>query len=1050
MSKYVVSKRIMPLVLLAILLVSFCGCNNSAKKHDYRSSATNSFTSTPDENSIQATDSNINDDVQNDDIPNNDTTNNDGVWEDDDWTDDDNDSSGSVSDEVIVGTVTESGFEEAVKYSNSIANKIQAKYVDGDRNSYEISNTESILTENLYSADRLGTTLKNKSGKSYFEDTLDVYAIDSNGDEYGVIPSLTSGMINTTKLGYYYYDVNVRNLYMGYTDGVSYIENSDVDMTPSLWRVNDMESPYTDSAGHFSAKVTDTHDPYFYIKGLDTDGKKTNAVEITLKTDSDSSNCALYFYTSDKSGFNSEQMSFFNLKTDGDFHTYLVPIENFEKNIAGVRFDLGTEVGQTVTVKSVRFAYVKQTDTPIAVEKTFHSYPDKIHFEASVLSTSEALPVKNIKEYGYKVTINKTDFLSAVIGINGKTATPELFKLYKNPEYIGIDIKNTGIVGFVIPNDGSTYGLKISETDGIYTLYIFNRPLKTIQFGKPVSLSSRIYCDSTHSFDGLAKIARQERNPFTHITVRSSQNGRFVGYDYAAGAYIFSINGTDFNSAYKKSGKNKYFSADISVTASDDRVIYVSMRTDAGSLEGAAVTTADGISLPIPIEVCKNFYGEIEEPIYDPNDVPYGYSILPIKVAKNTKYDFTLYHLYQNWGKFPIKQISSISFHVSYYHLSTGVTESNCIAPYYVYGKDGWTLPDFRGCSGKMWDSQPQFNSVGRVYFTKHKDSAGNVVMSEYTNSEIRSSGNTYADMDYAYIADDGAYKYNLRHFELPQTDENRTMYELSLEFLTNMTFNDVKNDLSLFSFDGRSVTFSKASYLAEDNTSKIIQNSNTDKTSDIYILGKSNPYFSYYDFALREGDPSSGMNFGVVVRDYEVNVAGKKWNGNIVFKNEFDGTLNVGTLSLNMGNVTFKKGDKITLTLVLIPYGLPNAENSENVDYVIDDFVKHPFSLSAEKGNVITDGLLPVVKCVDNEAVLTASGGRNNQTIKVIGYSKLSTPKIYEKINGKWVIYDYHVKGNFDGYTVQYEDGKYSYSFVCDMGKNPETAKRTFRVVVD
>ena len=84
------------------------------------------------------------------------------------------------------------------------------------------------------------------------------------------------------------------------------------------------------------------------------------------------------------------------------------------------------------------------------------------------------------------------------------------------------------------------------------------------------------------------------------------------------------------------------------------------------------------------------------------------------------------------------------------------------------------------------------------------------------------------------------------------------------------------------------------------------------------------------------------------------------------------------------MGKTTFKKGDKITLTLILLPYGLPNAEDSKNVDYVIEDFIKNPFKLTAEKGTVVSDAFLPSVKCVDNEAVVTATGGRNHQVVKV------------------------------------------------------------------
>ena len=1030
MSKISVVKRFVAAVLTAAVCVSLFGCKGPKQNIE-----TIKPTGSPSYDTEETVSPSATDKI---------------VW-DDEWISESTPGKTTpVPEDFIDGTVMNSDMADTVKYSNTVANKIQAAYTDGTRFAYGVTNQNIGLTEKLYAGESFGTTIANKSGATYFNDSLEVYAIDNNDAEYGVFFGNSDPKINTTKLGYYYYDVNVRNLNMSYTDSVGYPKIPSVDLNPSLWRTNDMSAPYTDSNGYLATKVTNDHDPYFYIKGLDIDGKVVNAVEITVKTDAPSHHCALYFYTVDKGGFNADQMSSFKLKTDGKFHTYLVAVDNYEKNIAGIRFDIGTAAGQNITVKNIRFAHVKYPETPIAAEKTFHSYPDKMHFEASVLATSESSPVTDIKEYGYKVTFKKSEIKSMTLGIDGKSVSPSMLKVYQNPEYIGFNTKNAGVAGFIMPNDSVSYGLKISETDTEYTVYMFNRINKIIKFGNPVSLSSRIYTDTTHSFDGLVKVAKQERNPFTHITVKSSQKGAFNGYDYAKGAYVFTINGTDFSSAYRPSGKNKYYTSDISVTASDDRVVYVSMETGYGGLEGAAVTTKDGVSLPIPIEVCKNFKGEIEEPIYDPEDDSYGYSIMPLKTTKNKKYEFKLYHLYQNWGKYPIKQISSIGFHVSYYHLSTGVTESNCIAPYYVYGKDGWTLPDFRGASGEMWSSQPQFNSVGRLYFTKHKDKDGNFVLSEYTGSVIHSSGNTYADMNYSYIADDGAYAYDLRHFELPQTDENRTMYEVSLEFLNDTSFDDVKNDLSLFSFDGRSVIFDKASFLNQNNKKQVITNKNRGTYSDIYVLGKENPYFSYYDFEYNGSDTTSGMNFGLVVCDSSVTVGGKSWNGNFVFKNEFDGKLNIGSLSFNMGKTTFKKGDKISLTLILLPYGLPNAKNSNNVDYVIEDSVKSPFRITAEKGTVITDAFLPSVKCVNNETIITVKGGRNNQVIKTTGYTKLGIPKIYEKINGKWQEYDYHVKGNYDGYSVQYENGQYSYSIVYDMGNNPATAQSTFKIVIE
>ena len=158
--------------------------------------------------------------------------------------------------------------------------------------------------------------------------------------------------------------------------------------------------------------------------------------------------------------------------------------------------------------------------------------------------------------------------------------------------------------------------------------------------------------------------------------------------------------------------------------------------------------------IPIPMQVCKNFKGEIEEP-FTLIDPAYGDTFFPLRLNANEEAGLPFESL-SELGQLSLKQLSSIQFHISYYHLSTGVTESNCIAPYFVYGKDGWTLPDFRGASGIMWDSQPQFNSVGRLYFLSYQKDRN--IGSEYTGSHIRCAGQTYVDMDYSYVSDCGSY----------------------------------------------------------------------------------------------------------------------------------------------------------------------------------------------------------------------------------------------------------------------------------------------------
>ncbi len=152
-------------------------------------------------------------------------------------------------------------------------------------------------------------------------------------------------------------------------------------------------------------------------------------------------------------------------------------------------------------------------------------------------------------------------------------------------------------------------------------------------------------------------------------------------------------------------------------------------------------------------------------------------------------------NLYQNWGDFPLKQISSIQFIAPYYHLSTGSTETNCIAPYYVFGKDHWMLPDFRAMSAPLWEGQPQHASVGRLYFLRYTPADGHTVGSESVYNIIDAYGPTYSDIGMNYISDDGKISVDYRHLEFQQWDENRTYYTIEL------TVNDTEDMTSYVNF---------------------------------------------------------------------------------------------------------------------------------------------------------------------------------------------------------------------------------------------------------
>ena len=76
---------------------------------------------------------------------------------------------------------------------------------------------------------------------------------------------------------------------------------------------------------------------------------------------------------------------------------------------------------------------------------------------------------------------------------------------------------------------------------------------------------------------------------------------------------------------------------------------------------------------------------------------------------------------------------------------------------------------------------------------------------------------------------------------------------------------------------------------------------------------------------------------------------------------------------------------------------------------------------------------------------------------VRIYGFTDLTVPKVYQKVDGEWVAYELSSASNldksgfgayYDGYNVYYdEDGTYSYSFIVDVTDGKE---KTFKIELD
>ncbi len=942
-----------------------------------------------------------------------------------------------------------SAWGNSIAYADEVANRINFRYLDQKRGTAEISNGDISLIYNLaQKSNKQVAALYNKQGTPYVTDTMDAFVITESGDKLYASESGPNARGNIYRFGYYYYDIHFMD--QGFLPAVYEYDQSagSYDLLAKARKpsTHDIESIGMND-GVLTAIVGNTNDPYFHW-AVKYQAADYNAIELTIRTEH-ATNVTLYLRTDSVGNFNSEQLVSCSVVPGEEFCTVIIPlatIPNYTGKVEGIRVDCGNKVGEKIEIKEMKAVKITTSAaTTMKLDRNYHVYGDKLHQQIRVVSDGDT---KGFCGFGTVTRIEQSRVSSLVIADkNGKHTDIGSIDA-ASVEYVGFDITDAGVFGYIFPADDKYTGeVTVTLEDGYYVITQTYTPDSTsLKSHESYSIGHRIYTDEGHSFDELERQAYIERNPLADVKIVTARdNAKFAGYNSLIGCYTYTLNGTDFNPAYYRDPQMQFI-VDTQINGDDyDRNIYVfAHTTTSGALECSVVLDGNDALLPINVEVCKNFKGEYEEKLFDPEDMHYGYAIFPVRIEKNQTKHFKSVNLYQNWGNVPLKQLSSIQFIAPYYHLSCGVTETNCIAPYYVYDKDYWTLPDFRAMSSPLWNNQPQHTSAGRLYWLQYTDAQGNFYGSESQTADISSSGPVYVDIDMSYLSDDGKIQVDYRQVEMAQSDETRTYYTLELTVLEDLEIKDFVNNFSFFSMDGRAIVYKKLGYLDENNQPQTVDLKLSEHT-DYYKLGKEGAYFDYYVDSDPTHKTTDSVNMAVVIKDYAMIIGGKTYDGNLVLKESYDGTVNLATLTADLGDVTLRTGDTVRIDMILLPWGQPESTDDSNVRGVREDSVLSPIKTEASVGTVIADTYLPTVMAQNNTAEFTVSGGGSTiYAVRVYGFDSFTKPTIQVLDGGNWVDYDYQ-HYSYDGYmSFREDDGTYSFAFSFEM---TDGEARTFRV---
>ena len=260
----------------------------------------------------------------------------------------------------------------------------------------------------------------------------------------------------------------------------------------------------------------------------------------------------------------------------GSFDTYFV--SNGKKQYASSSSDNGRinaiRIGEYYTECHVRDLDFKSD--LFKVDKAYHLYGDKVY---SQLSLYAAEATTALEEFGSEIKIAKSTVAAVQFADKNSVGTDFAALDPTNIQYVAFDIKDAGVIGFIVPSDGSTKALYVEDDGKNYIVrHIANYAAgtginKNDETGgynlNCVTFGFRIYTDDTHSFDAVAKAAYLERNPLEGITVNGGNaNGAYLGYEALRGTYTFRMDGTDFTWAYNH--PNYHYNMPISITCDDN------------------------------------------------------------------------------------------------------------------------------------------------------------------------------------------------------------------------------------------------------------------------------------------------------------------------------------------------------------------------------------------------------------------------------------------------------------------------------------------------
>jgi len=934
-------------------------------------------------------------------------------------------------------------YKQTINAAHHLKNCVNGGFTDQNRNALQISNKNISLIHNINQNGRQNfvAQLNNAvTNENILKNTMDIVIVDTLGREYRASGNSSAIRGNIDSPGLYNSDMTIKNI-----DFIS--KGLDTDLkTGSIiliddesamkkWRglYNHCNLEYKDNS--MLMTVTNPADPFIGMTTLKIDLLKQADIALNEINDifldiikirargSGITTLSIYFSTN-KIGLSEETRETFTVSLDSEYKDILLTMTNpnWKDQLKVLRIDVdGAQENAYIEIESIEFCYLQEKVIPIAAQKTFHTYADKIYqeFNFDVLQDFE------ISEIYFETVIRNLKYTDLEIGVGGEKFN-EFYGSYDRSkiDYIGFSLTDKSTFG-IIPIFGNDYGkIDIFEKDSEATVRQYIKTennQRLFKTGEKISMECRYYLSESGGFNELEAAANEERMTLDIAEINVSGNGVFFHeYDRINGCYSFHLD---------KSDGNEYPFININFKNNDfKKIIYVKINEtmSEGTLQGAVVTDVDGNVLPIPVQLNKNLKDEKN---------PQVYGLFPIYLDANEELSIKAAFIYENWGEYNAMQIVGYSGETPSFGLSDGKILTDKFIPNFRNGINGIILSEHNALTktdGKIFQSA----LYGEIF--EYTDIYKKTQYMKYTSSKINSIGSVYTDFTMFFESTDNKVKNTLRFVQFPQKD-NKTFVYSEIEFNQEVKIKDLQSNMRIWKFIGKHERIGKFSYYSEKSdivTEQTVEPIGNSVNISTDILNKDNPFIALYEFENNENYADDI----ILIRNFSLTKGGQPIEKKLHIaysdrEKNIDGeTVNSVWLTIDddEDEFVFQKGDKMILEFVLMP--TKNTEDTVAKALNLRSIYSKDFEIkNLKSGTIIENFTIPTIR-IDNPQngmEFTISGGDEYAAVNIEGFTSHVIPNI--SINGIPKIFDGNVK---DGYNVYVDDnGYFGFSFVVPSG---------------